>query len=64
MRKLFRVTMMSVLAVGLGMNLAGCSDEASSEKKVTEKGPGGTTVTTDKQSVKQTGENPPPAKAP
>ncbi len=64
MRNLLRVTMMGVLAMGLGMNLAGCSDEATSEKKSVESGPGGKTVVDQKTTVKQSGDNPPPAKAP
>ncbi len=64
MRKLLRVTMMGILAAGLGINLAGCSDEASSEKKSVESTPGGKTVTTEKTTVNKSGDNPPPAKAP
>lgn len=64
MRKLLRVTMMGILAAGLGINLAGCSDQATSEKQSTESGPGGKTTVTEKTTVKQSGDNPPAPKAP
>ncbi len=64
MRKLLRVTMMGILAAGLGLSLAGCSDQATSEKKTVESGPGGKSVVDTKTTIKQTGDNPPAPKAP
>lgn len=64
MRKLLRLTMMGILAAGLGLNLAGCSDEATSERTATVSGPDGKTKVTEKTTVEKSGNNPPPAKAP
>jgi hypothetical protein len=64
MRKLISVTVMGVLAMGLCIGFSGCSDETSTTKKEEIKTPGGTTTVTDKQSVKTSGDNPPPPKAP
>lgn len=38
---------------------AGCSDKASSTTTVKKEGPGGTTKVEEKETVKQTGQNPP-----
>jgi len=65
MRKLISLTTMCALAMGLGMGIAGCSDESKTESKVTQSGPGGKTTETTTNSVKQSGENPPaPVKNP
>ena len=60
MRKLICVSMMGVLAMGLGVGLSGCTDEASTKKETIQTGPGGKTVQSETKSVKQSGENPPP----
>jgi hypothetical protein len=63
MRKLISVTMMGVLAMGLGIGVSGCSDESSTKKEEKVTTPGGTATTTETKSVKTTGDNPPaPAK--
>jgi hypothetical protein len=59
MNKLIRVSMATVMTIGLGLGLAGCSDEASDTVKREIKSPGGTTTVTDKTTVKTTGDNPP-----
>lgn len=64
MRKLISVTMMGVLAMGLGIGISGCSDETGVKKEEKVTTPGGTTTTTEQTKVKQTGDNPPPPKAP
>jgi len=60
MRKLISLTMMGVLAMGLGIGMSGCSDESKTESKVTQATPGGKTTETETKSVKQSGDNPPP----
>jgi hypothetical protein len=60
MRKFISATMAGVMMAGLGIGLAGCSDESSVKSETKATGPGGTTTVTDKTSVKTTGENPPP----
>jgi uncharacterized lipoprotein YehR (DUF1307 family) len=59
MRKVINLTMVGVLAMGLGITLSGCSDESKTESTVTQKGPGGTTTEKDTKSIKQSGDNPP-----
>jgi hypothetical protein len=64
MKKLFCLTMMGALALGLGIGISGCSDESSSEKKTTVKTPDGQATVTEKTTVDQSGKNPPAPKAP
>jgi hypothetical protein len=64
MRKAINLTMAGVLAMGLGITLSGCSDESSAKKESTVSTPGGTSTVTEQTKVKQTGDNPPPPKAP
>jgi hypothetical protein len=65
MRKLICLTLMGVLAMGLGIGISGCSDESKTESKVTQSTPGGKTTETTTTSTKQSGENPPaPVKNP
>lgn len=60
MRKLISLTMMGVLAMGLGIGIAGCSDESGTKTVETTKAPDGskTTVTSEKK-VETSGSNPP-----
>jgi hypothetical protein len=60
MRKLISLTIMGVLTMGLGMGISGCSEESKTESKTTQATPGGKTTETRTDSVKQSGENPPP----
>jgi len=60
MRKLISATMAGVMMAGLGIGLAGCSDESSVKSETKATSPGGTATVTDKTSVKTTGDNPPP----
>jgi hypothetical protein len=61
MKKLISLTMMGVLAMGLGIGISGCSDESSTKSQTTTTTPGGNkTTVTDEKSVKTTGDNPPP----
>jgi hypothetical protein len=64
MKKLISLTMMGVLAMGLGIGISGCSEESSAEKKTTIKTPEGTSTTTEKTTVDQSGKNPPAPKGP
>jgi hypothetical protein len=45
----------------LTLGLAGCGETSSVTDKKEVKGPEGTTTVTDKTTIKQTGNNPPPA---
>jgi len=66
MRKLISLTMMGVLAMGLGIGIAGCSDESGTKTEQTTTSPDGskTKVTVDKK-VETSGSNPPaPASKP
>ena len=59
MRKLISVTMMGVLAMGLGIGISGCSDESSTKKKYDgQDARTATTTVTDKTTVNESGENP------
>jgi hypothetical protein len=60
MQKLIRAAMAGMMLTGFGMGLAGCTDESSVKTETQVKGSGGTSTITDKQTVKKTGENPPP----
>jgi hypothetical protein len=60
MRKFISTMMAGVMMAGLGIGLAGCSDESSVKSETKATGPGGTTTVTDKTSVKTSGDNPPP----
>jgi hypothetical protein len=60
MRKLICLTTMGVLAMGLGMGITGCSEESKTQSQVTQSTPGGKTTETTTNSLKQSGENPPP----
>jgi hypothetical protein len=64
MRKLISATMTGVFLAGMGIGVAGCSDEASEKKETVIKSPGGTSTTTETTSVKQSGQNPPSPKTP
>jgi hypothetical protein len=64
MRKLISLTMMGVLALGLGIGIAGCSEEAGTKTQTTTTSPGGTTKVTEQTKIQQSGDNPPPPKAP
>jgi len=64
MRKLISLTMMGVLAMGLGVGISGCSEESTAKKESTVSTPGGTSTVTEQTKIKQTGDNPPPPKAP
>ena len=55
----------SVLAVSfLAVGLAGCNDtdKSTSKAQTTISGPGGETTITTQKEIKQTGDNPPPAR--
>jgi|GEM_PF-6184556 len=54
----------AMLAIGtlLLAAVAGCSNKAEHKKTETTSGPGGKTTTESKETVKTTGDNPPPAK--
>jgi hypothetical protein len=65
MRKLISLTMVGVLAMGVGVGLSGCSEESKTESRTTQATPGGKTTETTTNSVKQSGQNPPaPTKTP
>jgi hypothetical protein len=65
MRKLISLTMMGVLAMGLGIGITGCSDEAGTKTTTTTTSPGGTSKVTSENKVQTSGENPPaPASKP
>jgi hypothetical protein len=65
MRKLINLTAMGVVAMGLGIGLSGCSEEASTKSQTTTQGPGGKTTVTDEKKVTTSGDNPPaPGKTP
>ncbi len=64
MRKLISVTMMGVVAMGLGIATSGCSEESTAQKESKVSTPGGTSTVTEKTTVRQSGDNPPPPKAP
>jgi hypothetical protein len=51
----------SVAALSVCLALVGCEKKASVTTEKTVKGPGGTTTTIDQKTIKQTGEDPPPA---
>jgi hypothetical protein len=59
MRKLISLTMMGVLAMGLGIGINGCSDEAGTKTTTTTTSPEGKSTVTTEKSVKTSGENPP-----
>jgi hypothetical protein len=59
MQKLINVALAGVMLAGFTIGLAGCGEETGVKSETTVKGPGGTTTVTDKQTVKQSGENPP-----
>jgi hypothetical protein len=48
-------------ALSVCLALVGCENKSSMKTEKTVKGPGGTTTTVDEQTIKTTGENPPPA---
>jgi hypothetical protein len=52
--------MASIMMAGLGISLAGCSEESSEKVQTTAKSPGGTTTAVESVTVKKTGDNPPP----
>jgi hypothetical protein len=65
MRKLISLTMMGVLAMGIGVGLSGCSEESKTESRTTQSTPGGKATETTTKSVKESGQNPPtPTKTP
>jgi hypothetical protein len=64
MRKLISLTMMGILALGLGIGISGCSEEAGTKTTTTTTSPGGTTKVTDESKIQRSGDNPPPPKAP
>jgi hypothetical protein len=64
MRKVINLTMAGILAMGLGISLSGCSEESSTKKESTVTTPGGKATVTEKETVKQSGDNPPAPKAP
>ena len=60
MRKLISLTMMGVLAMGLGIGITGCSDEAGTKTTTTTTSPdGGKTKETTEHKVQTSGSNPP-----
>jgi hypothetical protein len=61
MRKLISATLMGVVLTGLGIGISGCGEETKETSQAKISTPGGTATTTETKSVKQTGENPPPA---
>jgi hypothetical protein len=60
MRKLISLTMMGVLAMGLGVGISGCSEEAGTKTTQTTTDPGGTTKVTTQTKVEKSGDNAPP----
>jgi len=65
MRKLISTMMTGVFLTGIGIGLAGCSDETAEKSQVTTSTPGGKTTQTTETSVKTSGDNPPaPTKTP
>jgi hypothetical protein len=60
MRKLIGTMVLGAVVAGLGLGLPGCSDETKTESKVTASGPGGKTTETHTDTIKQSGDNPPP----
>jgi hypothetical protein len=54
------IALAAMVLMGTAMSL-GCSDKASTTKKTTQTGPGGTTTTEQTETVKKSGENPPAA---
>jgi hypothetical protein len=66
MRKLISLTMMGVLAMGLGVGISGCSDEAGTKTTQTTTAPDGSkTKVTSENKVETSGNNPPaPASKP
>ena len=66
MKKLISLTMMGVLAMGLGVGMSGCSDEAGTKTTQTTTGPDGSkTKVTSENKVETSGNNPPaPASKP
>ena len=59
MQKFIRAMTAGMLLAGFSIGLAGCGEETSVKKETEIKGPGGSATITDKQTVKQTGQNPP-----
>jgi hypothetical protein len=60
MRKLISLTMMGVLAMGLGIGISGCSDEAGTKTQQTTTGADGSkTKVTTEHKVETSGNNPP-----
>lgn len=65
MRKLISLTMMGVLAMGLGIGIAGCSDESGTKTEQTTTSPEGKTKVTTEVKEQTSGKNPPaPASKP
>ncbi len=61
MRKLISAAMMGVLLTGFGIGISGCSEESKETATTKISTPGGTTTKTEETSIKQSGQNPPPA---
>jgi len=61
MKRFFTAALIAGLFSTTG--LVGCGEKAEVTQKETVSGPGGTTETTTSQTVKSTGENPPPNSA-
>lgn len=60
MRKLISLTMMGVLAMGLGIGMTGCSDESGTKTTQTTTAPDGSkTKVTTEHKVETSGSNPP-----
>ena len=61
MRKLISAMMTGVVLTGFGIGISGCGEETKEKAQSSVSTPGGTATTTETKSVKQTGQNPPPA---
>jgi hypothetical protein len=61
MRKLISTMIMGAVVAGLGIGLPGCSEESKTESQTTTSTPGGKRVESETKSVKESGQNPPPA---
>ncbi len=64
MRKLISTMMLGVLVVGCGFAIPGCSEETATKTQTTTTTPNGKTVETQTNSIKQSGDQPPPPKTP
>jgi len=63
MRKLIGAVMTGVVLAGMGMGLAGCSDETKEKTQTTVSTPGGKATETIEHKIDKSGSNPPMAPA-